>query len=88
MSKIRCPRCGSKDCKERLITLEKIADAAIEFGVELGIEAVKSVFTGKKMDYQRAADNYDAKSTFNSGLRNKKKPYRCKTCGYTWESRQ
>ena len=87
MGAIRCPKCGSKDCKERVITPGKIVDAAIDAAIELGIEAVRSIFTGK-MDYQRAADNYDAKSAYNSGLKNKKKPYRCKACGYTWESKQ
>ena len=80
MGKLRCPHCGSNDCKEREITLEKIADVAAEFG----IQAVKSLFTGK-MDYQRALNNSSQRVNPNSMT---KRSYRCKTCGYTWNSGQ
>lgn len=82
MGNIRCPHCGSKDCKERVITPGKIADMALSFGVE----AVKSLFTGK-MNYQEAVNSYNQDAAFKSGLKNKKRSFRCKACGHTWESR-
>ena len=81
MGKIRCPHCGSNDCKEREKTFEKVADVAVEFG----IQAVKSIFTGGRMDYQKAMNNASSKAAFKSGLNNQIRSYRCKTCGYTWE---
>lgn len=77
MGKIRCPHCGSNDCKEREITLENVADVAVEFG----IQTVKSLFTGK-MDYQRALNNSSQRVNPNNSP---KRSYRCKTCGYTWK---
>ena len=84
MGNLKCPHCGSKDCKEREITLDKIADVAVEYG----IEAIKSVFSGGRMNYQRAANNASTNLAFKSGLKNKKRSYRCRTCGYTWDSGQ
>ena len=84
MGKLKCPHCGSKDCKEREITFEKIADVAVEFC----IEALKSVFSGGRMNYQRAANNASSNLAFKSGLKNKKRSDRCRTCGYTWDSCQ
>lgn len=85
MRQIRCPHCGSKDCKERVVTLEKIADVAVEFGTE----AIRSFFSGGGMNYQRVANSVSENAAFNSGLNknNKKTPYRCRACGYTWESK-
>lgn len=78
MGKIKCPHCGSNDCKVREITLSTIADVGVEFGVQ----AIKSIFTGK-MDYQRALDNASQRTNPNNS---KKRSYRCKTCGYTWDN--
>lgn len=68
MGNLKCPHCGSKDCKEREITLDKIADVAVEYG----IEAIKSVFSGGRMNYQRATNNASTNLAFKSGLKNKK----------------
>ena len=75
---LKCPHCGSKDCKEREITLDRIAGIAFDFGVQ----AVKSIFTGK-MDYQRALNN-SSQRAYSSNT--SKRTYHCKTCGYTWTS--
>lgn len=82
MGTIRCPHCGSKDCKERVITFDKVAVYLSNFGEQV----VKSLFTGRKMDYQQALNGVILDREWNKAT-NKKKSYRCKTCGYTWETR-
>jgi len=81
MGKLRCPHCGSKDCKERVITFDKVAAYLTNFGEQ----AAKSFFTGGKMDYQKAYDGAMQDRAWDNAI-NKKRAYRCKTCGYTWES--
>lgn len=81
MGKIRCPRCGSNDCKERIITFDKITAILEGFGKQ----AIKMIFNGK-MDYNVAIQ--DTSQNLIIDNMSNKKPYRCKSCGYTWEIRK
>ena len=80
MGELKCPRCGSKDCKEREITLDNMIDVAVEFG----IEAIKGLFSGR-MDYQSALNNSSEKVNPNN---KEKRYYRCRACRYTWEKKR
>lgn len=78
---LRCPRCGSKNVKERVITMDDLIDGAIQ-AVELG---VKRIFTGR-WEWQQTLNDINLDRASNI-YKNTKKSYRCKSCGNTWESR-
>ena len=73
MSTIRCPHCGSCDCKEKQITLDKIGFFAADL--------IGDLITGKN----RALDNARNRETYNNATG--KRTYKCRSCGYVWESR-
>lgn len=77
MGKLRCPHCGSKDCKECLITFDRIAIVVENFGTQV----IKRILNGK-MDYNTAIQDTSRDLTFDNM---DKKTYRCKNCGHTWE---
>ena len=83
MGKPRCPHCGSKDCKERFFTFDKMFVYLNNFGEE----AIRSLFSGGKMDYQKALNGTIQDREWNKAT-NKEKSYRCKTRGYIWESKK
>lgn len=78
MGKLRCPHCGSKDCKERIITFDKIATVLENFGKQ----AIKRIFNGK-MDYTAAIHDTSQDLILDNMSNNKS--YRCKNCGYIWD---
>lgn len=75
---LKCPNCGSKDCKEKIITLEKIGDALLD----LGAQGIKYLITGK-YNHMEILENV---SQINLNT-NKKKTYRCKKCWHEWKSK-
>lgn len=73
MGNLRCPKCGSIDCKTKEITLDKIGYFAADL--------IGDLISGKN----RALDNARRREYYNNG--SGKKTYKCRSCGYVWESR-
>ena len=76
---LRCPRCGGKDCKEKVITLDKIGDTLLG----LGEQTVKYLFTGK-YDHMETLENISQVNDYK--YKTTKRTYRCKRCLYEWKS--
>lgn len=79
---LRCPHCGNKNAKKRIVTMDCFINGAIR-AVELG---AKRFFTGK-WEWQQTLNDISLDSAFNP-YKNTKKSYLCKSCGNTWDSGQ
>lgn len=77
MNNIKCPKCGSYDCKEKTITFEKVLDGIFDFGGAILRGMIKGGSTSESI--QIGGLRHQAKGGYNNHC------YKCRNCGHEWK---
>lgn len=77
MSTLKCPKCGSSDCKERSITFEKVMYDVLDIGGAILV----GIFKGRSTSESMTMGNLNRISRGQGNTHE----YRCRHCGYEWK---